>query len=328
VDAQRSLLEEAQRWIRLPEDASASDQAALAAWIRRSPQHLQAYLQMQALEAELEGLDSHAQIDLDKLLARSANNVVEIGTALPRRQQRQTRRWWPAAAIGAIAAVAIVATLLHQKVAAPLEYSTNTGEQRRIALADGSIIELNTQSHIRVSYTRSLRQVELLAGEALFNVKHNLARPFRVVVASQVIDDLATEFDVYLHPDAVTSLAVVTGRVQVSSPSSAVRLAAGEQLTLSSSGEPGRRDKVDTAAIASWRKHRIGFENTPIAAAAAEFNRYNQHKIQIIDAAKLDHKRYTATWDPYDLASFLDYLRGDPQLRVDSGADLTTVRAR
>ena len=68
------------------------------------------------------------------------------------------------------------------------EYNTAVGEQRTVVLADGSSVVLNTDSLLRVAFSRNLRRVELVRGEALFSVSHDPSRPFAVQALAGVTD--------------------------------------------------------------------------------------------------------------------------------------------
>jgi hypothetical protein len=94
------------------------------------------------------------------------------------------------------------------------EYVTGTGEHRSIPLADGSTLTMSSRSRLRVRFSSSGRDIELLEGEALFSVAHEAARPFRVHTRHAVVEALGTEFSVYHHEDD-TQIAVTQGRVTV-----------------------------------------------------------------------------------------------------------------
>src|SRR6185437_8912270 len=225
VDMKRStpirpaLIQEAQEWEHALNSGDPAARKEFAAWIRRSPEHLQAYLQHVSIDTELTHLDAGGQLDLARLLAQSSSNVVPITSAKPqeyepRASSRQpSRPYWPAAAaVGAIALLALGLWLRHSLSSrAWTDYVTSTGEQRRIALPDGSSIDLNTQSHLRVRFSAASRDVELVSGEAVFKVQHNASNPFRVHTRNSVVQDMGTEFAVYLHPDLLTTVSVLNG---------------------------------------------------------------------------------------------------------------------
>jgi transmembrane sensor len=100
-------------------------------------------------------------------------------------------------------------------------YTTGMGEQRFLKLADSSTVELNAKSRVRVHFTRDERAVDILAGEALFNVTKDSARPFVVGVGGMRVSVVGTQFDVYKKAHA-TVVTVVEGRVSVVTPAPVV----------------------------------------------------------------------------------------------------------
>jgi transmembrane sensor len=130
------------------------------------------------------------------------------------------------------------------ELSAPV-YSTALGEQRSIQFEDGSTVELNSLSKIRVKYSKQERDVELVEGQALFHVAHDTGRPFIVAVGGTRVRAVGTQFDVYKKSNG-TVVTVVEGRVAVySAPQGMLPKASGEAPTLrapmSESGAPSTR---------------------------------------------------------------------------------------
>jgi len=98
-----------------------------------------------------------------------------------------------------------------------LTFVTETGEQRFMKLSDGSTVELNSQSRVRIRFSGHDRNVDLIAGQALFHVSKDATRPFIVHSGSIQVRAVGTEFDVY-RTDSGTVVTVVEGRVAVLSP--------------------------------------------------------------------------------------------------------------
>ena len=96
-------------------------------------------------------------------------------------------------------------------------YVTRHGEQLTQHLEDASTLVLNTDTSVTIRYSRTERRVELEHGQALFEVKHDPARPFHVNAGSAEISDVGTTFEVYLRPDS-TLITVLDGEVTVQSP--------------------------------------------------------------------------------------------------------------
>ena len=88
------------------------------------------------------------------------------------------------------------------------------GEQRSIQFEDGSTVDLNSRSKIRVKYSKQERDVELIEGQALFHVAHDTSRPFIVAVGATRVRAVGTQFDVYKKSNG-TVVTVVEGRVAV-----------------------------------------------------------------------------------------------------------------
>jgi len=346
------LLEEVQEWGEALKSADAAGRAQFVAWIRRSPEHLQAYLQHLAFEQEMEGLDLQKDVDLAALLRSSSSNVVPLVTgrflrftASSRKPFTLTRRY-AAALLILVALMSIGFSFWKFLGIEPQssDYVTGVGEQRRMALPDGSIIELNTQTHVRVTYSERTRDVELVSGEALFSVRHDQKWPFRVRVRSSVVEDVGTQFSIYLRPDNSTMISVLDGRVQLgrgpagSQPSAdgetagtgqvqqTIQLNAGQAIRLNRAGDVIARTTLNLAEAASWRQHRMWFENATLQEIATEFNRYNTRHILVINDHTVANKRYTATWDPYDPDSFVSYLQNDPALTIDEAEGAITIR--
>jgi transmembrane sensor len=342
-----TLMEAAQRWELTLSKGGAAEKAQFAAWIRRSPEHLQAYLQHLALQTELEGVDAEKELALDVLLRKALTNVVPLTPPVSahREPSRSGFLRWPryayAAAAVALLTFATVSFYWFHRAPVWTDYVTAVGEQRRITLSDGSIIELNTASHIRVALGPRARNVELVAGEAEFVVQHRADWPYRVQLRNGAVEDLGTQFSIYLRSDATVAVSVLEGRVQFlpnsQSPHSAetdstappeMQVQAGEAVYLDPAGAVVRRSKVNAMEFASWRQHRLWFDSSSLSEITTEFNRYNSRKIILAPGMDAAEKRYTASWDPYDPEAFIRYLKSDSSLTIRSGDHWVVQRSQ
>jgi transmembrane sensor len=219
-------------------------------WLRKSPEHLSAYLEIAAIWNEAPSLDPQSKWTADMLieLARetSDDNVIALvpGAALPTASpvsaedsssvcgpaqgvapverprsppsSTHAREWfrrWRRVAIAASVLAIVGGALAMLELSAPI-YSTTLGEQRSIQFEDGSTVELNSRSKIRVKYSKQERDVELIEGQALFHVAHDTGRPFIVAVGATRVRAVGTQFDVYKKSTG-TVVTVVEGRVAV-----------------------------------------------------------------------------------------------------------------
>jgi transmembrane sensor len=298
-------------------------------WLRRSPEHIQAYLEVSGAWAELPTSDPERKIDIPSLVARARSeaDVVALSpvgsrpTEGPSPEGPRMPWHWPRRAVMAIAALALLASLTVRLLGVGDfggSYSTGIGEQRTIQLADGSTVEVNARSRVRVHLTDQQRDVTLLEGQALFRVAKDSRRPFVVRAGDAEVRAVGTEFDVYRKQSA-TVVTVVEGRVETydqsgGSGATAILLSAGEQLTVlpHTVTKPTR---TDTVAATAWVQKRLMFEETPLRDVAEEFNRYNRRPLTI-DDRELQKVKISGVYSSTDPASLINFLRSQSSIRV------------
>ena len=298
-------------------------------WLRRSPEHIQAYLEVSGAWAELPASDPMGKFDIETLVARARSeaDVIELSTGArisplreppppsPHRSWRGPQRLLLASA--ALALLAFVTVRYWNSVISD-SYLTGIGEQRTIQLADGSTVELNAKSTIQVHLTDKQRDVMLIDGQALFRVAKDKQRPFVVHVGDEQVRAVGTEFDVYKKPVA-TVVTVVEGRVEASDLSGAgaaapVLLSAGEQLTVMPHTTP-TPTPTDTAVATAWVQRRLMFEETPLSDVAEEFNRYNRRPLTI-DDRELRKVKISGVYSSTDPSSLVNFLRGQNSMQI------------
>lgn len=176
-----------------------------------------------------------------------------------------------------------------------VRHATRVGERRDIALPDGSRVTLNTASLIELRYTPERREIRLLAGQALFRVAKDAARPFVVAAGSRLITATGTAFDVRLHERAEVDVVLVEGSVTIepARPRGLARLIPalareelepGQRLTAPADGESATVTIGDVEKSTAWNRGILVFRADSIAAAVAEVNRYTPTQILIHDA--------------------------------------------
>lgn len=163
-------------------------------------------------------------------------------------------------------------------------YRTEFGVITALPLSDGSRITLNTASEIRLAIDHSGREVELKHGEAFFEVAHDPSRPFSVDAGGRRITVVGTKFSVR-HEHGDLRVVVTEGKVSLSDSDVILRAGTianakqGESMTVQ------ERTPAQAEELLSWRDGYLTFDETPLAEAIAEFNRYNARKLVIADAA-------------------------------------------
>ncbi|WP_245777252.1 FecR family protein [Brevundimonas viscosa] len=159
-------------------------------------------------------------------------------------------------------------------------YATEVGGQRLVRLDDGSRIQLDTDTRVKVRFGEAERRILLERGQALFMVARDASRPFRVAAGDVEITALGTVFDVRRETAGVR-VTLVEGAVAVVEDAPMEprrwRLTPGQQVRTSLTGSTPV--DVDAKAATSWSTGRLVFQSTPLAEAVAEVNRYLPEKI-------------------------------------------------
>jgi transmembrane sensor len=343
------MLEEASEWFVEFSEGSVDVgmRGRFDAWLRRSPEHVQAYLKITALWEEASSLESCPTRADDELVARALAdaNVVQLASACLEAQRdgdkseqgpSRPRPLWLA-----LAASVALATLGAWFYVQRDTYDTALGEHRSIHLPDGSIAELNSHSRIRVRFNEQRREVALLEGQALFRVAKDELRPFVVATDDTRVRAVGTQFDVY-RKSGSTVITVLEGRVAVlpqvvalqmldreprapahsealTPHGSEVLLTMGEQLTVTPTTITPPR-LADVTVATAWTRHKIAFQRAPLSEVVEEFNRYNLRQIVIVDAS-LEATRISGVFASTDPDALLRFLRDLPDFSIQETPD-------
>jgi transmembrane sensor len=338
--------------------------AEFFAWLDESPRHVEEFLFVLADAQDLASLDSEQRMRIENLSrelgtsASPASNVVPVSQAAvrfwegeaaresfapkaiqPLRARRRLAPW----SGGALAATLLIAMGTFWWFTGPgawTVYTTAVGDQREVTLPDGSLMHLNTDSEVAVRFGKTGRNLRLVKGEALFDVQHDVQRPFLVQSADTVIKAVGTSFDVYRH-ESGTRVAVIEGVVQISDPRSGAKkvsaaaqrevgseqlLAAGQAVEVSARGEVSPRKKIDTTQAAAWRQRRLVFEGDSLGDIIAEFNRYNTKNRMRAVGGVAGSRHFSGTFDAIAPESLVAALESDPTLIVERVGDEIVIR--
>ncbi len=182
-------------------------------------------------------------------------------------------------------------------------YTTPKGASETVTLAEGSHIELNTDTKVRVHLNRWWRKIELMRGVAFFTVIHDAARPFEVKAGEGSIRDLGTAFVVHREPSRVR-VAVLEGRVRVRAQESR-ELSAGQRVAYTPSGLLAPVEQADVAVLTAWRQGQLIFRGHRLEEVLAELGRYHDTNLLIRDPV-LSDLRVSGVFRTQDLASVLN----------------------
>lgn len=303
---------QAAAWLIALEDAplSPEEQARFEAWLAESDVHKAAFWRLEAAWQEADRVRALGPVE--------PSPEVEPGPAWQRRIAAPLALAASAALIAALWALSPRLAQLPpfsggEVAAAQQAYATPLGQKKLIGLQDGSRIQLNTLSVVRTQITAQRRDVWLDKGEAFFDVAHRERGPFIVHAGDRQITVLGTKFSVRRDGDKVI-VSVLEGRVRVDElrdnrllrssviVGGNIAMAEGPATLVTERSDEKVQDSL------SWRAGMLTFDQTPLPAIAAEFNRYNARKIAI-EGASLENVRISGTFPSDQPDAFTRLLR-------------------
>jgi transmembrane sensor len=269
-------LEQAAHWYAVLRDDDASPQAraAWSAWLDARPEHRRAWAHIEAVSRRFDPLRTESERD-----AASAAMRVSTRGIVTRRK-----------ALGCLAALSgtgmaawfawRLTPLPDYVTAMRADYSTDTGEQRDVTLADGTRVWLNTHSALDVDFNDERRLLTLKMGEILVDTaKDRHARPFFVDTRDGRLQALGTRFTVR-QTDGSTLLAVFDGRVEIRTRSGASRIVEAREQVQFDANNIASPMPADLAHEA-WSRGVILAENVTLETFVAELSRYTRGHIGV-----------------------------------------------
>ena len=288
-------------------------------WLRASPAHVAEMLHLARMHQGLSQFSQWADIPPEQ----SADLPVGGGSVIPfpgvKLERNAPRRWLGLAAAAVVAAVVVAGVMLTNRLSQTV-ISTQVGERREMTLADGSEVSIAPDSRVRIAFDSKQRQIFLYHGEAFFQVKKDPRRPFVVDAGPTLALAVGTAFNVERLTDTVV-VTVVEGRVDVGpTNSTAVPVAANEQVSVSKNGRSAAPRRVDGTRETAWLHGRFVFDGDPVAEVVRRFNSYNHVQVRVADpslASRSVSGVFLAT-DPESFIAFLQSVTGARVQRTQS----------
>ncbi len=278
------------------EDLSETRRQQMQTWLAASDRHRTAFDRLAVLWNTLDTVEVLADY-------KAANDRAEVS-----RPYWKPARWMAAAAsllIGIFVATAYwagdIGSTANNAVYANT-FSSGVGEQKVVEMPDGSLINLNTDSSMTVTFSTTGRDVHLMRGEAYFEVAKDAARPFSVRTARGIVTALGTAFTVRVHPEAidlvvsegVVSLTSLAAKEPVSkiasvglSPTDSSRhVSAGQSVIFDGSARIVEEVSLPTIERKlAWREGMLDFDGEPLGDVLRDLGRYTKLTIEIEDEA-------------------------------------------
>jgi len=286
---------------------SQTDQTELDTWLAQSMAHRVAYWR---LNATVERTD----------------RLTALKPSVPDRTRFWQRRSWTmtfraVAALVAIAALGAAATDYFSRPA-PQVFATTIGGREVIRLKDGSQIELNTDTVLKIASGTAARAVTLEKGEAYFQIRHDADHPFSVTVGNHRVVDLGTRFLIRKDDNAL-QVSLLEGRARfdaVAGDAAPIDMKPGD-VVLAKNGKIDLTRKPERAIASElgWRNGVIVFDSTKLSDAVAEFNRYGGKKL-VVDpkTAKL---KIEGTFQLNNVEAFADAVQVAFGLHIETKQD-------
>lgn len=236
-------------------DGDAETWGKFAEWLAQDPDHAAAYDEAEALDE-----------DIDPYLPEPRRPAVRIAP-----MRRAARGWrWAAGGVIVAAAVAGLLMVMPEHGTDRTEIATGPGEQKVVRLASGSSVALNGSTRLAIDGSDG-KSVELIRGQALFNVVHDDRHPFTVVVGSARVVDVGTVFDVVAE-DGMLRVAVSEGSVLYAASNQRQMVGRGQQLSVTG-GSAARVERVGEDAIGGWQERRLIYSSASLPQVAADVGR-------------------------------------------------------
>jgi transmembrane sensor len=306
---------------------------AFEAWLEASPLHREAWEEVQAPWRHI-----GEQAAAPELIALRRD-------ALTRARESARGRVgvrWPRVWAGVVAAGLLLVLGVQWTVRQPEVYRTAFGERRVVMLQDGSRVTLDSGTLLRVSLSTDRRALELVEGQARFDVAHDAMRPFVVSARDRRIVALGTAFTVDLLGSGVV-VTLLTGRVSVVRESDAgpsglllgrnakhaeppVSLRPGDQLSAAAEAPVAVR-RPDLSRVTAWEQGRLVFDDQPLAVVAEQVTRHARDQSVRADPDVAD-LRLSGVFEAGDVATFVDTVTRYLPVRADTGEDAEVVLRR
>jgi transmembrane sensor len=339
-------------------DMERAEREQFVEWLRESHVHVAEMLRVAQIHGALERFQRWVHISSGP--KTDADNVVQ----LPPPQDSHLTQWPPsghtrrmgtrltlfavaATVLLTIASIVLLPTIRGQVI------ETERGERREVVLADGSLVQVDPETRLRVKYSDSVRRVFLERGRALFHVSKNPFRPFMVQADDTTVRAVGTVFGVEqllkgvvvtvaegkvavfeASPAMSSSGKVVQGPILTSTQTHAageVLLSANQQVMVQNSGSAEPVRQIDSQRALAWAQGRLIFQNDQLGQAIAEFNRYNHVQLTVADP-ELAAKPVSGVFNAAEPEAFIAFLQSVTNVEIvrdgDRSITIGSVRQR
>ena len=314
-------------WLTERDDGfSPAREREFAQWLRANPRHAAAVARLEqtlGLLGELPVFRSEINTAFDR-----AAPVVAFPPASAEQPTLAPapRRWSRAFAWAGLAAALALGSFVGWRALQPPQethFTTTVAGYGRARLEDGSTLELNSATALRVQFTAAERRVQLESGEAHFAVAHDTGRPFIVSAGGIAVRAVGTAFNVRYTPDGGVEVTVTEGKVRVgqSGPAStaaesAPLVSAGQRIVLPKHAPLPSVEHVNPASLRAalaWQSRLADFAEAPLSDVIARFNARSRVQLILADD-QLAARRIGGTFALDEAEAFVRLLERDGEI--------------
>nr|WP_168604926.1 FecR domain-containing protein [Novosphingobium sp. SG707] len=296
------------------DEATQDDRDACEAWCQENPLHRLTMERMRGLDVRFEGTD-----DIGR----------EVIETMVERRSRKTGRWG-GLALGLLMLGGgwLAAQTMAVRAWFP-DYETARGEQRRVTLADGSAITIDTDAALSFRRNHARRTITLFRGQILARVAKDKARPFIVETSDGSATAKGTAFVVRREGDA-TTVTVIESHVRAcpakASAADCADLSPGDRVRMTQ-GKLVRLGPIDPEEAAGWAQGWLAADDQPVVGVLRELNRYRAHPVGF-DAAALSGVRVSGSYPLVDPDRALEGIVRSTGLRLSRAPDGAPIVSR
>jgi transmembrane sensor len=347
----RRITEQAVSWyIEQQEPLSERQRVAFLNWLRASPRHVAEYFAVAQMHGDFKAAAILKTITAEELVERAGRDSPVVmfplmGSALAKEHRPRTgrARRVAARAAGLVAAVLMawlgVGYWREANGRVERSFQGDTAAVRSVTLPDGTLVQLDQNSRIDVHFDGRFRRIEVVRGNALFDVGKDAQRPMLVHVGGHVLQDIGTVFDVKREAGGDT-LTVISGHVRVLNALDASHkdefaslldgiavadLTAGQQISLNVAGV-STKQPAQIARATAWLPSEIRFQHETIGNVARRFNAYTSKPL-VIENESIADERISGIFHADNPQAFAAYLSTLPDVRVVEERDRVRIVA-
>lgn len=279
---------------------------AFSRWKDASPERESCYLNVLLLWDDLDRAADLAAADREQFSETLRAEPGDVEIPAPELNNGANRLWFIGLAVSVLCLCLVFIPGTFNSIDA--DYHTTTAERVSITLDDGSVVQLNARSALNVEFGEQIRYLELLEGEAYFNVAHNKERPFVVRAGGTEVKALGTAFNIQLDEQRVQTR-LVEGSVEVAAANDVLQLTPGQQvLSLPGQSLQPSKHSYRPGSKPAWTQNLLRLDQQPLLKVVEQLNRQYPALIRVGDS-ELDSMLVSGTLPLDDLDTVLSMLQ-------------------